>query len=180
MFKYAPPADIDDLAGRPTRVAFLDAWHERIKGDFDTEIANLPPGNKLFFSETANAATSADLPVTWNAFPLPIMRQHPTDVIARWDAADQLGFRDRAPSGLPALMPFRRQDEYCEWFAYRSSPGGPLTRIVFTAEAPEYWVELARHDFDRVVELYRQHVSPLVQPNDLRLDREIIGPGERL
>ena len=27
MFKYAPPANIDDLAGRPTRDGFLDDWH---------------------------------------------------------------------------------------------------------------------------------------------------------
>lgn len=173
MFKYAPPANIDDLKGRPTRSGFLDAWHARIKDSFDNEIANAPAGNKLFFSEVASAATSAELPVPWNAFPLPIRRQQPTNVIARWDAANQLGTVDRSTTGAPAPMPFRRQDEYCEWFAYRASPGGPITRIVFTAEAPEYWIDLARHDFARVVELYRQHVSPLVQPDDLKLQRDI-------
>jgi hypothetical protein len=64
--------------------------YKRIKGDFDFEISRLPPGNKLFFSEAANAGTSADIPVTWNAFPLSIKRNHPTDLIARWNAADRL------------------------------------------------------------------------------------------
>jgi hypothetical protein len=38
MFKYDPPASADDLAGRPTRAAFLDAWHQRINQSFTTEI----------------------------------------------------------------------------------------------------------------------------------------------
>jgi hypothetical protein len=180
MFKYAPPADIDDLAGRPSRDAFLDAWHNRIESSFTAEISSAPAGNKLFFSEVANAATSADLPVPWNGFPLSIRRQHPSDVIARWDAADQLSMFDRSPDGVPLPMPGRLQDEYCEWFAYRSSPGGTIDRIVFTAEAPEYWIELARHDFDRVLELYRQHVSTQVQPDDLRLQQDIAFGGEVL
>ena len=175
MFKYTPPANIDDLAGRPTRAAFLDAWHERIKGYCKTEIDGLPQGNKLFFLETANAATSADLPVTWNAFPLIIKREHPDDATSRWEAADELRSADRRPSDdlPPVRMRCRLQDEYCEWFAYRPSRAGPITRIVFTAEAPEYWVELAKHDFDRVVELYQQHVSPDVKPDDLKLKQDI-------
>src|SRR5262249_24690830 len=111
MFIYAPPANIDDLAGRPTRTAFLDAWHQRIKGDFDTEIAGLPSGNKLFFSEVATAATSAELPVTWNAFPLVISRDNPTDNMARWEAADQLRSADRRTNGAAAPRPSGRQDE---------------------------------------------------------------------
>lgn len=181
MFKYAPPANIDDLAGRPSQTAFLDAWHAMINQDFTSEIDRLPPGNKLFFSESSAPATSAELPVTWNAFPLPIRRLHPNDTVARWDAADQLGARNRAPFGEPpALMPFRRQDEYCEWFAYRASPGGPITRIAFTAEAPEYWIELARHDFDRVVQLYQEHVSPDVKPDELKLQQDIMFGNDRL
>jgi len=169
MFSYAPPANLDDLAGRPTRAAFLNAWHAHIKGDFDREIANAP----LFFSEVSNSATSADLPVAWNAFPLALKRRHPNDTVARWNAADQLGTTDLSTNGTPLPMPFRRQDEYCEWFAYPSSDGQSIGRIVFTAEAPEYWIELARHDFDRVVELYQRHVSSQVVPDDLRLKQDI-------
>lgn len=175
MFVYQPPANIDDLAGRTTRAGFLDGWHRFIQSSVETEVTRLPTGNKLFFSEVANAATSPDLPVTWNAFPLSIRRNHPNEAIARWDAADQLGLVDRAPNGSPPTpMLCRRQDEYCEWFAYHAAPGGPITRIVFTAEAPEYWIELARHDFGKVVDLYRQLVSDQVEPQDLKLTQDIV------
>lgn len=175
MFTYLPPASIDDLAGRPTRTAFLAAWHQAMKTDFETEIARLPQGNKLLFAETTTAATSDDLPVTWNAFPLSIRREHPDDVRKRWDVADVLRGFDRSNTpGKKVVMPFRVQDEYCEWHTYRVTPGGPIKRIVFTAEAPEYWIELAKHDFDRVVELYRQWVSPDVKPEDLQLQDDIV------
>jgi hypothetical protein len=158
MFKYEPPANIDDLAGRPTRAAFLDAWHSHIQARFAFEQSG--PGVSLFFSETTSSATSAEIPVAWDAFPLSIRRVSPNDAKKRWDLADVLDTSE--PEG-----PFRQQDEYCEWFAYRETLTGPIKRIVFTAEAPEYWEKLAVADFPRVVELYRAHVSSAVQPNDL-------------
>ncbi len=157
MFKFDPPANIDDLAGRPTRAAFLDAWHSHVASRFAQEISG--PGVSLFFSETTSAATSPEIPVPWDAFPLFIRRQFSNDAKRRWAEADVLGTDE--------VGRFRQQDEYCEWFAYRDTATGPIKRIVFTAEAPEYWERLAVADFDRVVELYRQHVSPLVQPADL-------------
>lgn len=174
MFTYQPPAGIDDLAGRPTRTTFLAAWHTAISNNVKTEIQKLPAQNKLFFSEEQSPATSADLPVTWNAFPLSLRRDFPNQAVQRWDAADRLRALDRGPNAPPkVLMPFRPQDEYCEWHAYRDTEDGPIRRIVFTAEAPEYWVELARHDFDQVLALYRQWVSPAVQPDELKLQQAI-------
>jgi hypothetical protein len=178
MFKYAPPANIDDLAGRPTRDAFLDDWHGAMNKNFSDEIANLPANSRLFFSESDTPATSGDLPITWNAFPLPIARDNPGNATARWNAADRLGSINRSTTNTPVLMPHRRQDEYCEWFAYRQTPGGPISRIVFTAEAPEYWIMLAKHDFARVVELYKNHVSNAVQPDDLKLQQDIAFSGD--
>ena len=159
MFKYDPPAGIDDLAGRPTRPAFLALWHTRVRERFDLEKAG--PGVSLFFSEADSAATSDEIPVPWNAFPLSIRRRYPgnADRIRRWSSADEL-----ASDGQGR---FRPQDEYCEWFVYRDAPDGPIRRIVFTAEAPEYWENLAAIDLDRVLELYRQFVSPAVQRADL-------------
>jgi hypothetical protein len=158
VFKYEPPASIDDLAGRPTRAGFLDAWHAFIASRFAAEQSG--PGVSLFFSETASPATSAEIPVAWDAFPKFISRLFPNDAKKRWDRANELDTSE-------VEGPFRQQDEYCEWFAYRDSPAGPIRRIVFTAEAPEYWERLAVADFARVVQLYRQLVSPLVQPNEL-------------
>ena len=173
-FKYSTPAEIDDLAGKPTRIAFLDAWHASMTDDFTTEINSLPANNKLFFTETASPATSADLPITWNGFPLALTRVHPSDPIARWTAADKLGSVNRSTTGTPVPMPCRLQDEYCEWFAYRDTPNGPITRIVFSAEAPEYWIALAKHDFEAVVNLYKTLVSNQVQPDDLKLAQDIV------
>lgn len=173
MFQYQPPAAIDDLDGRPTRTKFLAAWHDALRQQFEDEIKNLPDSNKFFFSESTIPATSIDQPVPWNAFPLYISRVFPDAGPDRWKAADQLGGRERGVNGQSVVMPFRYQDEYCEWHAYTDGPDGPIKRIVFTAEAPEYWVELARHDFDRVVALYREWVSPDVQPEDLKLEQDI-------
>jgi len=175
MFTYQPPADIDDLAGRPTRTAFLAAWHAAMRRSFQAEIGNLPSQNRLFFSEEQTPASSDDLPVTWNAFPLSLRRDFPDKPLERWEAANALRALDRKSTGAAkeVLMPFRMQDEYCEWHAYRDGGGGTIKRIVFTAEAPEYWIELARHDFDQVLALYRQWVSPAVQPNDLKLTENI-------
>jgi len=158
MFRYNPPANIDDLSGRPTRTAFLDAWHSHVAARFAQEISG--PGVSLFFSETTSAATSPEIPVPWDAFPLFIRRRFPNDANKRWAEADVLDTSEQAG-------PFRQQDEYCEWFAYRDTAAGPIKRIVFTAEAPEYWERLAVADFERVVQLYRQHVSPQVQPAEL-------------
>src|SRR5262245_45529575 len=116
MFKYSTPANIDDLAERATRAGFLNDWHTSMKNSFDDEIANLPAGHKLFFTETASPATSGDVPITWNAFPLSIARRI-TNATARWTAADQLASVDRGVTAS-APMPCRLQDEYCEWFAY--------------------------------------------------------------
>jgi hypothetical protein len=172
-FRYAPPGNVDDLAGRPARDGFLDDWHAGMLENFQREITGLPSTNRLFFSESTSAATSGDLPITWNAFPLSIARNIPDDRIARWNAADRPGSVDRSTTAQAVPMPCRLQDEYCEWFVYRPAPGGPISRIVFTAEAPEYWIALAKHDFERVLQLYREHVSPNVQPDELKLKQDI-------
>jgi hypothetical protein len=193
MFRYETPAGVDDLAGRPTRQTFLNDWHNFIEKEFRDNIGGLknpvdgsgnffdtPIPDPLFFTEVDDVATSADIPIGWNAFPLSISRRFPNNQPGAWQQADQLLQRNRAtPSGVPAPILTRPQDEYCEWYAYRNT-AGQLTRLVFTAEAPEYWVRLAKHDFARVVELYRAHVSPSVQDADIRLSRDIFFGGELL
>ena len=183
---YRTPSDIDDLAGRPTRTDFLDAWDAWIEKQIRDEIHGLqsPPVQRdgrrdypvaapLFFAEADHAADATDLPVTWNAFPLAVERQFDNDPPAGWTYLEQLGSTTKyTPSGAADVTTaYRRQDEYCEWHRY---DGGPLgQRIVFTAEGPEYWIQLAAYDFDRVVELYKHFVSPDVKPDQLRLKHDI-------
>ena len=176
MFRYDPPGNIDDLEGRPTREAFLDAWDERIACEIRREIDNLASRagpdyvpHPLFFSEKDHPAQSTGIPVPWNAFPLRVRRKFAGDRKESWAYLDTLQQTDRySPVGGPAIWKaFRPQDEYCEWHWYKDGPYGE--RIVFTAEGPEYWMELARRDIDRVVELYQKYVSPEVRKEDLLL-----------
>ena len=49
----------------------------------------------------------------------------------------------------------------------RDPESDKITRVTFTCEGPEYWQFLAAVSPARVVELYRQHISPDVQQADL-------------
>jgi hypothetical protein len=178
MFAYSPPGGLDDLAGRPTRTKFLNDWHSFIHKTFETNIQGLGP-TPLFFSEVDKAAQSNPVPISWNGFPLSISREVKTSEAA-WTAADQLQATTRftPPGSPPVQTQFRPQDEYCEWFAY--SEGGKITRIVFTAEGPEYWIRLARADFAAVLALYKKFVSKDVSDADLRLTIPLQFDGEIL
>jgi len=61
-----------------------------------------------------------------------------------WSAADVLQSTTRytPDQSPPVTTQFRPQDEYCEWFAYKDPGSGKLSRIVFTSEGPEYWINL--------------------------------------
>jgi hypothetical protein len=67
------------------------------------------------------------------------------------------------------------QDEYCEWAITRGAPTekyplGPILRIDFTCENPEYWNTLWLTDPARVVALYQQTLGkPQIQASDLYL-----------
>jgi hypothetical protein len=172
MFTYRPPAGVVDLKDEQKAKDFLEDWHKAVAKWFDGNIKDLPPGQRYFFSETTHTATGDDTPVQWDAFPLALKRAFDKDNQARWAEADRLGYVERGIE-VSTKMPHRRQDEYCEWHAYRNGPGGAIDRIVFTSEAPEYWIELAKHDFATVLALYRTWVSPDVQEDDLRLARPI-------
>ena len=149
-----------------------------------TNIDALTPngGAAPFFTETTTAATSADLAVTWDAFPLAIGRLHPNDREAAWIAADQPGSTTRftAPGAPTFTAQVRLQDEYCEWHVYKDDTTQQIARIVLTAEGPEYWVRLAKHDLDVVVALYQKYVSPKVKKAELLLPVPIQFNGEIL
>ena len=72
-----------------------------------------------------------------------------------------------ASAGARADSSRDNQDEYCEWSVTRDPESDKITRVTFTSEGPEYWQFLAAVSPARVVELYRQHVSPDVQQADL-------------
>lgn len=73
---------------------------------------------------------------------------------------------------------YRPTVEYCEWHVNRDPVTGGIKRVAFTSEPPEYWVALAGGqmdgsaivfpgDKDLLVDLYRRHVDPSVELEDL-------------
>lgn len=191
MFRYNPPGNWDDLAGRvATRGRFRDQWHDFILGEFKTNIQSLrsprtqdgiadtPIPSPLFFTEAESPAAVPDGPVPWNGFPLSLERKFP-NIQRAWAAADELrqrGVFDPATRNQIGTLPFRPQDEYCEWYAYKDE-GGKVVKYAFTAEPPEYWSRLYSVDKEAVLELYKDLVSRDVQPNDLEFDRDLIIDG---
>jgi hypothetical protein len=84
----------------------------------------------------------------------------------RWGAGSPpLRFVANSNLGAEVVPCHRQQDEYCEWHVDRDR--GAIRRISFTCEGPEYWERMAAIDPDLVAALYREHVSPGVQPGDL-------------
>jgi hypothetical protein len=81
-------------------------------------------------------------------------------------------------------------DEYCEWHVERDPHTNKITRVSFSSEPPEYWEAMFGNSIDpgdgtsclfpgdpmRVLSLYRELVSPLVEPQDLICQAEIRGP----
>ncbi len=78
---------------------------------------------------------------------------------------------DEAIPAAPAKPACRQMDEYCEWHVTRDAASGKVVQVDVTSEFPEYYSYMHSVDPEAVLALYREHVSPLVQPADL-LDAE--------
>jgi hypothetical protein len=127
--------------------------------------------------------------ITWNAFPKEMLRRYGRE--RALVLADRLWptERYRAPSQDPddttgtAGVLYRPQEEYCEWHVLREPNSNKIRRVTFTSEPPEYWQAMfglvfgSTHppiadqhfpgDKDVLLRLYRELVSPHVQPEDL-------------
>jgi hypothetical protein len=106
-----------------------------------------------FFNPLRNppAADAVTRDIDWPAFPR-LVQINSTSEKQRWRKADSS--RDN-------------QDEYCEWSVSRDPATDKIVRVTFTSEGPEYWQFLAAVSPARVLELYRQHVSPDVVMSEL-------------
>jgi hypothetical protein len=153
--QFDPPAGLTDFAAELRTV-----WDKTISDAFDENIGGVQqeagaPSQFYNPRTTPTDPPAATKVIRWKGFPLIIQAQHPGDKRAAWKDADQL-----APDGS------RRQDEYLEWHVARNADGR-ITRVSFTCEGPEYWDALARHDPDKLLALYREHVDPAIQKADL-------------
>jgi hypothetical protein len=192
--RYAPPANVGDFDQSTNPELLREAWHDLVSGHIreqshpSKETARDYPGQRSFFDALGSKLDPA--PVPWFAFPQALSAWYPDSDEKRWEAADAL-FERRAvkckiqwnDDGNPVRIEkvyerftshYRQQDEYCEWFTHTDPATGRVTRVDFTAENPDYWQVLAENDIDLAVKLYRQYVSPDVQPQDLFFDTDVV------
>jgi hypothetical protein len=185
--RFAPPANIDDLS-EPERAA----WSDGVKGWFETAKQYLlaekkiAPGDLRLFHllEGPQVQGGPQAQIPWNGFPRKFSLLWPNAPETRWTHADGIYQADLNGRGTPyyyksgsrwtpaADIPFRDQDEYCEWHVVRNAQGEP-GKIVFTCENPEYWKFMHERDAAKVLELYRQLVSPAIAAADLIFQKDI-------
>jgi hypothetical protein len=151
--RFDPPGRVPDLdaAGHAAWSTIVsNTINDAIAGD-PKHFANDAPRSR-FFNETAEprGKDAVEKRIEWVAFPRII----------------QDGGGTRRDRLLAADADRDVQDEYCEWAVTRRADD-KITRVTFTSEPREYWFFLANRDPDRVLALYREHVSPAVTFDDL-------------
>jgi len=147
-----------------------EAWSDWISSQLDDAAAGRPdlfdfdaPRPRFFNAlSTPPADDKVEKDISWTAFPR-IVQLDTTSDQERWRTAD--GARDV-------------QDEYCEWSVKRRGDG-KIVQVAFTCEGPEYWQFLAAVNFDKVLELYRTHIDPAVQPSQLKRSNGRYDPRNR-
>ena len=202
--RFDPPAYLPDFNGIPGQ---LEAWHKAVSNWFDSSIdrdRQLVGGGTFQFYNPARfdpAGAVVEQAITWNAFPKELLRMFGRDRAMR--EADTLWTLDRYysdflnfpidPVKFPQLfqIPFRPQDEYCEWHVVRDPQTNQIVRATFTSEPPEFWHALFGGKIpdddtefpgnrDILLNLYREFISPNVQLDDLIAKQDISVPGGHL
>ena len=149
--RYDTPAGLRDL---PEDSTFCRAWHDFVNCKVSTT-GDGPWIDPLVVD--AEVVTTRTL--SWIGFPRASLTVERRDARAlAFAEAEEVGDKDN-------WRP--RQAEYFEWHTTRDS-AGKITKVTFSTETPMYWKLLAEADKDRVVALYREHVDPSVQWEDLR------------
>jgi hypothetical protein len=139
--RFDPPGFLEDFTE-----AQEIAWSNWVSKRLDASKDGSPPRRQFFNPlKSAPGADAIEKDISWSAFPRTIQIQYAGD-LARWKAADASR---------------HVQDEYCEWSVERDE-SAKITRVTFTSEAPEYWIFLASVNRSKLVDLYRQYVSPEV------------------
>jgi len=172
--RFNTPAGIKDFADQPDKQAQLDAlWNESLNDFTEQSIqggdAPLDNDRTFYFNPLTTDLTGVITPppVAWTAFPNRILLTFPNA-----SKKDQFQYADEGPPNVNG-QPYRPQgprgwqDEYCEWSVTRRPSDNKITKVAFTCENREYWNALWLIDPNRVLELYRELVSPDVQLSDL-------------
>ncbi|MDJ0729415.1 MAG: hypothetical protein QNJ33_05410 [Crocosphaera sp.] len=177
--RFNTPAGIKDFAAQPDKQAQLDAlWNQSLNAFTESSIqggsAPLDNDRTVYFNPLTTDLTGVltPPPVAWTAFPNRILLTFPTA-----SRGEQLRYADEgppgwindynSPQGYQPSGPRGYQDEYCEWSVTRRPSDNKIIKVSFTCENREYWNALWLIDPNRVLELYRELVSPDVQLSDL-------------
>jgi hypothetical protein len=191
LASFDPPALLTDFDSVPHQ---RDAWSAFVSETFDQAVARVESevgaGRSPYYNPTKVDTDAGFISNTirWKGFPLVIKSKHPGNPKARgWRAVPVLSTAFKEADTLLAGGE-RAQDEYLEWHVEKNG-AGKITRVTFTCEPPEYWEALAQGypdsfegqkipgvvgDQQKVLQLYRQFISPDVQMSDL-----FSGPGQK-
>ncbi len=142
---FSPPGRADDLSD-----AGQQAWSRDLAGRLIRERTGRPGADRPQFFNPLGVELDADA----------------AEAVMRWVAFPRKLARVPAPRRYELGEDRDQQEEYCEWAGARDVRG-QLVRAMFTSEVPEYYHLLARDDPERLLAVYREHVSPDAQPRDL-------------
>ncbi|MFV0384057.1 hypothetical protein [Paracoccus sp. (in: a-proteobacteria)] len=174
LTSFDTPAGIRDFPGDAVKQAAMSArWSDNINRFTEQTLQNDPwdATNQPALTQYFNPRDT-DIPdgapvvrIPWTAFPRRIISTFPNvGQRKQWEYADNgpddPKYQPKGPRGW--------QDEYCEWSVTRNDQG-KITRVMFTCENREYWYTLWEIDPQKVLELYRDLVSPAVTLDDLEL-----------
>jgi hypothetical protein len=191
--KFDPPAFLGDFKDLP---GLADQWHNAMSNWFDyvveLEARGLPDGAAAQYYNPTKFDPGfplIDQAITWNAFPKELLRQYGLERALR--NADSLWplskYSPRFRGENFDVTYYRPLNEYCEWHVSRDPYTGKVVKVIFSSEPPEYWKALYGGTYtlddgktykfsgnpQKVLELYRDLVSPEVQQEDLICQNEI-------
>lgn len=151
--EYNGPGNTGELTG-----PLLTAWQDTVSAMFETgrrvaeDEARGQVNGSWFYNQLVERIDDVAIAdISWTAFPK--RQSNLPNPVDGWRAAD---------------MRRAVQEEYCEWVVIRDQVNpNVLRKAIFTTEAPDYYDFLASNDPDLLVALYRKHVNPAVELDDL-------------
>jgi hypothetical protein len=151
--RYDTPAGLRDV---PEGSSFYDAWHGYVNGAVSAFSGSPWIDPVLVDADVVTVRT-----LSWIGFPRATLT-----VDRRDDRAQGFADAEQAEEAGPPKQWRPKQFEYFEWYTTRDATG-KVTKVAFSTETPQYFVELAKVDKERVVALYQEHVDPAVQWTEL-------------
>jgi hypothetical protein len=189
MHLFHPPGHVDDLGttGRAhwhAHMAATTAFQRALLvGELRKTHAHAADEHLAYVDPRATAVPDGLAPAgqPWNGFPRAVLEHLAKDDHEKaWEIAERMQTKAgyRTQDGRAVELRFRAfQDEYLEWHADADEHG--VHRVSFTCEGPEYWEQLAQVKFERVHELYREHVRDDVAASDLKFADDVYVGGRR-